>query len=158
MKTFRVTALLLTLAGVLWGFGTYVSNHGYPQAPSYSAQPGGAADPAAIIRQAGGTVDNGGDYTLGDGSWNANGVLGGPGFGENIQVCTLPADTSETGAQAAVIDDATYHGKAVIAGRKFYIIVFQGMDPRTLTDGYPVPLATIAARVHGTVLQQPTTP
>lgn len=115
--------------------------------PVSAGQPG---NPVPIVRETGATVTPGEVY----GSTTAEGWLSADGSfasGERVDVYTLPAGL--TGQQAiAQVGVTSSDSQTVIAGSSFYIFVYPAEDMSTGVSTYPVSPATIAGRVHGTVL------
>jgi hypothetical protein len=111
------------------------------------------ANPVPIVREAGATPTPGEKYgtTVVDGSLDADGTYGGGTNPEFIRVYTLPAGT--TGRQLTAQDDiASSDSQTVIVGPSFYIMVQPDQPDNGGPGTYPVSPATIAARVHGTVI------
>jgi len=124
-----------------------------PSAVTSQAAP---ANPLTIVREAGATVQPGEVYGsstvqgwLGDGSFSKSGQP--DDTYERVTVYTIPP--GETGAQAfASTGFSSSDSQIVVTGPTFYMYVY----PLQNDEGdsvFSVSPATIAARVHGTVLQ-----
>lgn len=135
---------------LLAGCGTAAATSAQP--PASASQPASThpANPVTIVRETGATITPGevyGSTTVqswlsADGSW--------PG-GERVDVYTLPGGLA--GAQAITqLGVTSSDSQTVIAGGSFYMFVYPADNLSTGASSYPVPPATIAARVHGTVV------
>jgi hypothetical protein len=152
------TGSALALVGVLAACSSSSSTSSAvsASAPAAAAQ-SGPANPLTIVRKAGATAQPGEVYGSstaqgwleGDGSFSASGQ---PDSNyERVSVYTLPAGI--TGQQAiAQVGVTSSDSQVLIAGSSFYVFVY----PLQNAEGdsvFPVSPATIAARVHGTVVQ-----
>jgi hypothetical protein len=146
---------LATIAGLTACGSSAPAGQAAPNSAPSSQVPVSAspANPVTLVRQAGATPSLGEKYgtTVVDGSLDADGTLSNGTNGESIGAYTLPAGL--TGQQVTAQDGiASSDSQAVIVGSNFYIVVHPALPDNGGPGTYPVSPATIAARVHGTVL------
>lgn len=113
------------------------------------------ANPVTIVRQAGATPTPGEKHgkTSADGWLYADGSFTNvkDNYNETLMVYTLPAGL--TGQQAiAQVGQSTSDSQTLIAGPDFFLYLYPYQGGSTGASSYPVSPATVAARVHGTVI------